>query len=119
MENYQEVSHLPLNTEEKNRFEMGMSKEGATLLKYQADCPFQAFARVRLHALNNYIPETDFDSLQRGKLIHRILEIFWGKVRTQKELAILNKTEKLSSILNDAIEHAADKVFKTIPPPSI
>ena len=98
MEIFREVSHLPLIEEEKTRFEMGLGKGGANLLKYQADCPFQAFARIRLHALNRDIPDTDFDSLLRGKLIHRILEIFWKKVRTRTELASLHKTGKLSAL---------------------
>ena len=85
---------------------MGLGKGGANLLKYQADCPFQSFARIRLHALNREIPDTDFDFLLRGKLIHRILEIFWKKVRTRTELANLYKTEKLSALLSHTIQHA-------------
>jgi len=112
MEFFQEVSHLSLIEEEKNRFEMGLGKGGANLLKFQSDCPFQAFARIRLHALNPDIPDTDFDSLSRGKLIHRILEIFWKKVRTRTELEILTKTGKLSALLNDTIQHAMDEFFK-------
>ena len=115
MEIFREVSHLPLIEEEKTRFEMGLGKGGANLLKYQADCPFQAFARIRLHALNRDIPDTDFDSLLRGKLIHRILEIFWKKVRTRTELASLHKTGKLSALLSDTIQHAMKEIFKEIP----
>ena len=115
MEIFHEVSHLPLIEEEKNRFEMGLGKGGANLLKFQSDCPFQAFARIRLHALNPDIPETDFDSLLRGKLIHRILEIFWKKVRTRTELESLTKTGKLSALLSDTIQHAMDEFFKEMP----
>ena len=114
MEIFQEVSHLPLIEEEKNRFEMGLGKGGANLLKYQADCPFQAFARIRLHALNREIPDTDFDSLLRGKLIHRILEIFWKKVLTRTELESLTKTGKLSALLSDTIQHAMEEISKEI-----
>jgi len=115
MEIFREVSYLPLIEEEKTRFEMGLGKGGAKLLKYQADCPFQAFARIRLHALNRDIPDTDFDSLIRGKLIHRILEIFWKKVRTRTELASLHKTGKLSALLSDTIHAAMKEIFKEIP----
>jgi len=115
MEIFKEISYLPLIEEEKTRFEMGLGKGGANLLKYQADCPFQSFARIRLHALNREIPDTDFDSLLRGKLIHRILEIFWKKVRTRTELANLYKTEKLSALLSHTIQHAMKEIFKEIP----
>jgi len=115
MEIFKEVSHLPLIEEEKTRFEMGLGKGGANLLKYQADCPFQAFARIRLHALNRDIPDIDFDSLLRGQLIHRILEIFWKKVHTRIELASLNKTGKLSGLLSDTIQHAMKEISKEIP----
>ena len=74
---------------------MGLGKGGANLLKYQADCPFQAFARIRLHALNREIPDTDFDSLLRGQLIHRILEIFWKKVHTRTRTCQFKQNRKI------------------------
>ena len=114
MEIFREISHLPLTEEEKIHFEMSPGKGGANLIKYQADCPFQAFARIRLHALNREIPDTDFDSLLRGQLIHRILELFWKKVRTRTELASLNKTGKLSFLLSDTIQHAMKEISKEI-----
>lgn len=115
LESFPEISHLPLTKDETTRFAMGRSKGGSSPLKYQADCPFQAFSRIRLHAISSEIPDTDFDPMVRGKLVHRILEIFWRRVQTRTKLANLYETGKLSVLLADTIQQALDEISKDIP----
>ncbi|MCH9770159.1 MAG: PD-(D/E)XK nuclease family protein [Gammaproteobacteria bacterium] len=82
-------------------------KGGSWILTQQANCPFQAFANIRLHA--NALPEPNLNisPLLRGILTHQALEDFWQEVKSQKNLIALNDEtlkQKLNSIIYDAIE---------------
>tara|TARA_Y100001934_G_scaffold235032_1_gene285493 strand:- start:1467 stop:2354 length:888 start_codon:yes stop_codon:yes gene_type:complete len=90
-------------------------KGGSNLLKNQADCPFQAFSRFRLHATNQEIPDTDFDPMIRGNLVHRILEIFWRKVKTREQLAHLYETGQLEKQLENIVKQAMEQYWKGLP----
>lgn len=115
LETYFEDSHLPLTENEKIRFDTGQEKMGSSLFKYQADCPFQAFSRIRLNAVNRDIPETDWGPMIRGKLVHRILEIFWRKVQTKANLFDLHETGKLTPLLTKIVQQAMEEAFRNTP----
>lgn len=51
---------------------------GADVLKEQAACPFQAFAKRRLAAQTLNSTEWGLNAAERGKLLHRILENLWS-----------------------------------------
>ncbi len=65
-------------------------KGGTGVLKSQAQCPFQAFARYRLGA--RAIDELDIglSHLDRGILVHEVLQCFWEEVKTHE--ALVQKT---------------------------
>jgi len=52
-------------------------KGGSKLLQDIAKCQFRAFAHHRLHANAAEPPREDLDPLDRGNLVHRILEQCW------------------------------------------
>jgi probable DNA repair protein len=83
------------------------------LLRSQAACPFQAFALHRLRARGEDIAEEGFDNLQRGQLLHKLLQEVWtgdGGLVTSAALhaTIDNGTleafvrEKAATVLRDA-----------------
>lgn len=84
---------------------------GTSLLANQAKCPFMAFAKNRLFAL----PENSVDNwpnnLERGQILHKILEEFWNQVNNQQQLAALSDTE-----VNDLIYNLTKQVINTNKP---
>ncbi|MFW6334650.1 MAG: hypothetical protein ACOC0W_05200, partial [Desulfosalsimonas sp.] len=54
---------------------------GTGIMKSQALCPFQAYARYRLGACSPEAPEPGLKPRQRGVLVHRVLELLWGRLK--------------------------------------
>lgn len=65
---------------------------GTFLFKLQAACPFKAFAELRLGARALEEPEPGLNALDRGRLLHRVLERVWGRLKSHGHL--LAVTEK-------------------------
>ena len=114
-ESFEETPTLPLTANEKNRFKQGKKTGGASLLKNQSDCPFRAFVRYRLHAQKSEIPDTDFDPLVRGNLIHLILELFWKKTQTREHLENLYQSNQLELEVEKCVEEATNVICRSLP----
>lgn len=54
---------------------------GSHLFKYQAACPFEAFARLRLGAKNPSEPCLGFTAADRGNLLHDSLAAIWRELK--------------------------------------
>jgi probable DNA repair protein len=65
----------------------GVLKGGTHLLELQSQCPFRAFAELRLHALPLESPQPGVSPRLRGMILHRALELFWRQMETQAALA--------------------------------
>jgi len=83
---------------------------GTALLANQAKCPFQAFATHRLKL--KPVPEiTDgLDPMERGILLHRVMEDLWSKLGSQATLMNMSIEQidtYLHPILNVAVKSAA------------
>ncbi len=63
---------------------------GTAILKDQALCPFRAYARHRLGAWGLATASLGLDGLDRGSLVHRILELFWQKTGDWQGLTALD-----------------------------
>ncbi len=61
-------------------------KGGTSLFKLQAACPFKAFAELRLGAKAPDQPEPGLSALDRGQVIHRILEQIWQQLQSHEGL---------------------------------
>ena len=59
-------------------------KGGASVLQSQSQCPFRAFAERRLVSTEPASLEAGFTAMQRGSLVHSVLEQFWSRVATQQ-----------------------------------
>lgn len=82
---------------------------GASILRSQAACPFQAFAARRLAAEPLDAIEWGLDPAEKGKLLHNILERLFspaGPLRTQQDLVTAIAENTLPAILDSHI-HAA------------
>jgi ATP-dependent helicase/nuclease subunit B len=104
LEEFTESIFVPATDTEKNLFSTRGISSGYSLLKNQIDCPFMAFARHRLNSEYYQIPEVDFDSLDRGNVIHKALELFWIKTVSQKNLLTLSDNLLRKQIERDVQE---------------
>ena len=69
---------------------------GTGIIKSQAACPFQAYAKHRLIIRETNIPEAGTDNLTRGNFLHEVLASFWDGTKTSQnlhELIIQNQLE--------------------------
>ena len=107
LEKFTEATFLQATDSEKSHYGTHGIASGYALLKDQVDCPFRAFARHRLNSQGTPAAEIDFDSLDRGNLIHKALELFWDKTHNRKNLSNL-----LPDTLEKYIEECVQEALK-------
>ena len=72
----------------------GLHSGGASLFKDQSQCPFRAFARHRLHSRQLEQADIGLDPMERGNLLHQLLEDTWSHLKSQEELATMTAGER-------------------------
>jgi ATP-dependent helicase/nuclease subunit B len=65
---------------------------GTAVLTLQSACPFRAFAELRLHAKRPDPVEHGVRMLDRGTLIHNVLEQLWREIVSQRALKVMPDT---------------------------
>ncbi len=75
---------------------------GATILKRQAECPFWAFAEIRLDAKPFEDLELGLSAAERGSLVHAVLATVWRHVGDSDTLHRMNESE-LKELINNSI----------------
>ncbi len=83
----------------------GVLRGGAGILQSQAACAFRAFAEKRLFSAALDGRELGLDPLERGNLVHTVLERFWAEVETQAALKLMPQVER-DAVLSQSIDHA-------------
>ena len=84
---------------------------GVDFLKYQAACPFRAFAELRLGTRPLAVPDLGLSPAAQGTLLHRVLQKFWAEVESQKHL-LESTTEEHRQILRRNIQTALAEFFE-------
>ncbi len=79
---------------------------GVRFLELQADCPFRAFAEVRLGSAAVDSPESDLGPRAQGQTLHRVLEAFWRETKTQAQLVAQLTAGELPARLRPLIDEA-------------
>jgi probable DNA repair protein len=82
---------------------------GATVLELQAACGFRAFAEHRLGSTELESVQLGMDALESGIVVHAVMEIFWGQVKTQEALRKMALTER-EEVLDAAIGEGLWKI---------
>lgn len=77
---------------------------GTGLLKAQAICPAWAFYQYRLHARALKSPVSGLDAMERGTLVHGVLECFWAG-RTLHDLLTMS-VDALEAAVSEAAAQA-------------
>jgi probable DNA repair protein len=83
------------------------SAGGADVLKEQAACPFQAFAKRRLATRPLDRTEWGLDAAERGNILHRILEDIWSP-ETPEAYRMVSLDDLKSAIANDRLDAAIE-----------
>jgi ATP-dependent helicase/nuclease subunit B len=78
---------------------------GARVLTLQAACGFRAFAELRLRATEPDAPTLGLDAGESGSLLHKALQNFWSRIRTQQALRDLSADDR-TRILAESIDTA-------------
>ncbi len=78
-------------------------RSGTQAIKWQAQCPFQAFARTQLRADPLEQPEDGIDLRDRGTMLHQALEQFWRECQDQATLRSTDCTEMLERAVDAAV----------------
>jgi ATP-dependent helicase/nuclease subunit B len=84
---------------------------GARLFQFQAECPFRAFAELRLGARPLDTPAPGLNPMERGTLVHRALEVVWRELGSHARLCAATELE-LDGIVRAAVADALDSVEK-------
>lgn len=95
---YEESYQVPLKADE-------VFGGGTALLANQAKCPFKAFADHRLKAKPSPVSSDGLNPMERGQLLHRVMELLWRELKSQKHLLAL-PTSTLDKIIHQAIDGA-------------
>lgn len=80
-------------------------KGGSQLLSAYANCPFQAFAKYRLHATSGSDTHLGLDAREHGQLIHQALFYLWQALDTQQSLKS-STAQQLAELVEQAITQA-------------
>ncbi len=64
----------------------GKVRGGTRVLADQAACPFRAFAKWRLSAVELEEPESGLDPRDRGKLLHALMREIWTRLKNSNSL---------------------------------
>ncbi|MDX8390851.1 MAG: PD-(D/E)XK nuclease family protein [Mariprofundaceae bacterium] len=90
---------------------------GSAILKDQSACPFRSFAIHRLAIRPLKTVEAGVNAMEKGSLLHRALELFWGEVHTHAALLeLLADPEACESKLQHVVYSAWRSITREVGP---
>jgi probable DNA repair protein len=84
---------------------------GTRSLELQNQCPFRAYAELRLGSTPLDAPEPGIAADLRGQLLHAALQKLWGRLRDSRGLASLSDSA-LDAAIQRSVEEAADETVR-------
>jgi probable DNA repair protein len=89
-----------------------LARGGGSLFTWQAACPFQAFAKIRLGADEMKPAEPGLSPLDRGILLHDVLAGIWKELGTHATL-VSEEPSYINAVVHDEVESAIRKMSAT------
>jgi len=83
---------------------------GTRSLELQNQCPFRAYAELRLGSTELGVPEPGVAADVRGRLLHSALEVLWNRLGDSRTLASYSETA-LELLIQQAVAEAGDRVL--------
>ena len=87
---------------------------GANLFRDQSQCPFRAFARHRLHSRELAGADIGLDAMQRGSLLHRLMQNTWSQLRSQERLKAMSAGQR-EELVHSQVRAALDEYRRRYP----
>ncbi|HKZ74402.1 MAG TPA: PD-(D/E)XK nuclease family protein, partial [Steroidobacteraceae bacterium] len=87
---------------------------GTRSIEHQIRCAFRAYAELRLEALPLEPPRPGLDRRDRGRLVHRALELVWNELRDSVRLAA-GRGPALGRLIGRAVERAVGDLLAENP----
>jgi ATP-dependent helicase/nuclease subunit B len=84
---------------------------GTRAIELQSRCPFRAYAQLRLGADPMESPLPGITPRERGRMLHRALELLWQGLGDSQALAAARADQSLGWRIDDAIVQAADEIL--------
>ena len=81
-----------------------LARGGADIFVNQSQCPFRAYAIHRLGATRDNEQEQGFDALERGSMVHRVLELVWQQLGEQQALQKPGWQDVVHETVNQVLE---------------
>jgi probable DNA repair protein len=88
----------------------GMVKGGSRIFTLQSACPFRAFAELRLQATLADEASPGLNAMERGTLMHSVLEYFWRDVVSLENLQGLEAAARKEKIARAVWRAISEKV---------
>jgi ATP-dependent helicase/nuclease subunit B len=81
------------------------TRGGTYIIKAQSQCPFRAFAEIRLNAATLEDACFGLDARERGGLLHKALQLVWQQLQTQARLCS-TPNDQLRTLVRQAVAEA-------------
>ncbi|MCL2310374.1 MAG: PD-(D/E)XK nuclease family protein [Proteobacteria bacterium] len=120
-ETFDDSKALPVARDQEGRIVEAI-RHGSSVLTQQSDCPFKAFVNARLHV--SAWPEANdgLSSIERGRLVHAVLQKLWQRLETQAALLALDVAaldQQIDAAYHDALAEGkaiAPERWRNLPP---
>ncbi|MFT4635781.1 MAG: ATP-dependent helicase/nuclease subunit B [Chitinophagales bacterium] len=91
----------------------GRAKGGSKIFENQSNCAFKAFATHQLGFLEEAEAEFGLDGLDRGNVVHQLLDMLWQRLQNQIALSEMDASARLSlvsSVIEDCFQQGTFKL---------
>jgi ATP-dependent helicase/nuclease subunit B len=82
---------------------------GVRALEHQARCPFRAYAELRLACVPIETPRPGIDPRERGRFLHRALELLWQRLADSSRLEAAHRRGELPRSIELSVAQAAEE----------
>ena len=83
------------------------ARGGSKIFENQSHCAFKAFVTHQLRFQTEQEAEFGLDFLDRGNIVHHLLDLIWERLKTQRRLKELSQSE-LSTLIHHTIDSTLD-----------
>jgi probable DNA repair protein len=84
---------------------------GTRAIELQSSCPFRAYAQLRLGAEVLESPQPGITPRERGRMLHRALELLWQRLGSSVALASARASASLAVHIDECIAQAAEEIL--------
>jgi ATP-dependent helicase/nuclease subunit B len=84
---------------------------GSRAIEFQSRCAFRAYAELRLACVPLAAPRPGVGPLDRGRLLHKALELAWRTLGSSRALETATRDGTLGQLIESCVQRAGDETF--------